>query len=191
MQAFRNSEEFKNELIGLAALHREQDQYIKGEYGKMNGSFKGCSVGCLIYDINKREGTDSSYSDHGFLAEQLGVPEFICRLQDSILEGLPEPLNTEWTERLLKAIPVGVDLTPVLPKFLLGTLDKLPETDRQDVVESIKGVKAVLENRSVTGNPDLAAAEAARAARAARAAAEAAWEQIANDLIELVEDQAA
>lgn len=103
--------------------------------------------------------------------------------------------STEWTERLLKAIPVGVDLTPVLPKFLLGTLDKLPETDRQDVVESIKGVKAVLENWSVTGNPDLAAAEAARAARAARAAAraaaEAAWEQIANDLIELIEDQAA
>ena len=196
MEAFGNSEEFKSELVSLAIQHREQDQYIKGEYGRMNGKFKGCSVGCLVYDINQKKGTKASYGDHAFLAEQLGVPEFICHLQDRIFEGLPEPLNTEWTERLVSAIPVGVDLSPVLPRFLIRTLDRLPETDRKDVADSIKAVRDVLENWAESGVVDVDAAwSAARSAESAAWSAEsaawsaesAAWEQIANDLVELIE----
>jgi hypothetical protein len=171
MQAFHNSEEFKSELHALAIKHREQDQYIKGEYGKMNGKFKGCSVGCLVYNINQKEGTDADFGDHAFLAEKLGVPEFICRLQDSIFENLPEPINTEWTERLINAIPVGANLEPILPRFLLRVLDRLPETDQADVVASIKSVRDVLESWAETGTVDV---EAARSAESAARSAESA-----------------
>ena len=160
LQAFNNDKEFKDQMIAAAISHREKDEYIAGCYAKMNGSFKGCSVGCSLFDVKGIKGIDvgEDYADHALLAKELGIPEFICRLQDSIFEGLPESERLRWTERLFNSIPLGADLTPVLPKFLLKTLDRLPETDIADVVDAVRGVKDVLINWAETGEADIEAA---------------------------------
>ena len=187
LQAFNNDKEFKDQMIAAAISHREQDEYIAGAYAKMNGSFKGCSVGCSLFDVKGIKGIDvgEGYNDHALLAKELGIPEFICHLQDSIFEGLPDSERFKWTERLFNSIPLGVDLTPVLPRFLLKTLDRLPKTDNQDVEDAIKGVKNVLISWAETGIADVEAAWAA--AYSAWSAESVTWEQIANDLIECIE----
>ena len=195
LQAFNNDKEFKDQMIAAAISHREKDEYIAGCYAKMNGSFKGCSVGCSLFDVKGIKGIDvgEDYADHALLAKELGIPEFICHLQDSIFEGLPDSERFKWTERLFNSIPLGVDLTPVLPRFLLKTLDRLPKTDNQDVEDAIKGVKNVLISWAETGIVDAevawSAAESVRSAAesAAWSAESAAWEQIANDLVECIE----
>ena len=203
LRAFNNNKVFQAQMIAAAISHREKDEYIAGAYAKVNGSFKGCSVGCSLFDVKGIKGVDvgEEYNDLALLAKELGIPEFICHLQDSIFEGLPESERLRWTERLFNSIPLGADLTPVLPRFLLKTLDRLPETNRADVVDAIRGVKDVLINWSETGEADIEAARsaagsaarsAARSARSAEGPARsAAWEQIANDLIECVEGAAA
>jgi len=240
LRAFNNNKVFQAQMIAAAISHREKDEYIAGAYAKINGSFKGCSVGCSLFDVKGIKGVDvgEKYNDHALLAKELGIPEFICHLQDSIFEGLPESERFRWTERLFKAIPLGSDLTPVLPRFLLKTLDRLPETDVSDVVDAIKGAKDVLINWAETGEADIEAAwsaaesaesagpaawlaawsaqsaaesagsaaesawsaaesaesaaesaeSAAESAESAESAWSAAWEQIANDLIECIED---
>jgi len=151
-------------------------------------------VGCSLYDVKKIKGVDIEvYSDHSRLAEELGVPEFIVHLQEAVFEGLPDNERFGWTERLFQSIPLGADLSPVLPRFLLKTLDRLPETDRADVVAAIKGVKEVLDNWVSTGEVDVEAARsAARLAESAESAASAAysaaWEEIANDLLSCNEE---
>lgn len=180
MGAFNNDIKFQDQLVEMAVKHRLKDEYIKGTYGKQNGQFKGCSIGCIVYDVNRINDLNISTDDHSKLAISLDIPEFILRLADSIFEGLPEPLNLEWTERWISAIPTGVDLNPVLPRFLLKTLDQLPEIDRTDVVNSINGVKQVLQNWADTGEVNIEAA--------ARASEAAAWEQIADNLISCIEE---
>jgi len=170
LQAFNNDKDFREQMIASAISHREKDEYIAGEYSREDGDFKGCSLGCSLYDVKKIKGVDIEvYSDHSRLAEELGVPEFIVHLQEAVFEGLPDNQRFGWTERLFNSIPLGVDLTPVLPRFLLKTLDRLPETDRADVVAAIKGVKEVLDNWVSTGEVDFEAARSA--ARLAESAA--------------------
>lgn len=181
MKAFHNDPELKQQLIDMAAEHRQADEYIKGAYGEeIDGKFRGCSIGCTIRDINKIHGKKLPINNHTALSEELGIPEFILRFQDSIYERLPEPLNTEWTERLFNAIPLGKDLTPVLPRFLIKTLDRLPETKRPDVVEAIKNLRSVLHGWADKSIVDVAAARAAAwaaadASDASEAADAVAW----------------
>ena len=181
MKAFHNDPELKQQLIDMAAEHRQADEYIKGAYGEeIDGKFRGCSIGCTIRDINKIHGKNLPINNHTALSEELGIPEFILRFQDSIYERLPEPLNTEWTERLFNAIPLGKDLTQVLPRFLIKTLDRLPETKRPDVLAAIKQLRSVLHGWANKSIVDVAAArsaawDAAEAPADASDASEALW----------------
>jgi hypothetical protein len=101
MKAFNNNPELKQQLIDMAAEHRKADEYLKGTYGNTEGTkFRACSIGCTIHDVNKIHGKNLATESHSALSEELGIPEFIFHLQDAIFEGLPEPLNIEWTERI-------------------------------------------------------------------------------------------
>ena len=178
LQAFNNDETFRQQMVEAAVAHRLADEFIAGTYVDHGRStFRGCSVGCSLYDVQVLRGYPrlADYGDHALLARELGLPQFLVRLQDAIFEGLPETERYQWTERLYRAIPVGADLVPTLPKFLLRVLDDLPETDRADVTNAVEGVRVPLREWIATGgvDPD-AAAGAAGAADAAYAAAYAA-----------------
>ena len=175
LKAFNNDAGLKAALIARAKQHRVADEYVKGTYQKKAATFKGCSLGCTVFDINQEKGLSGNIHDYVFLADQLDVPEFITHLQDRLFERLETELSNHWTERLLTAIPVGADLRPVLPVFLLSLLDGLPP-QKGKVKAAIEGVKQVLLTWDKTGQVDAAeAAEAALAAIEATEAARVAW----------------
>jgi hypothetical protein len=219
-QAFHNDPEFKSQLVAAAIEHRKSDDYIAGAYAEGNGRFRGCSVGCSLHDVQKLRGVKVvDHGDHELLAQTLGVPEWLCRLQDSIFEGLPDDKRSRWTERLYAAIPIGADLEPVKHKLAIRCLTRLADaqrkaletaTDDHGLADAIKQVLAALDQviachraevgevecvadwsaaRSAASAAESAAWSAAESAwSAARSAAlSAAWEQEADDLIELLE----
>lgn len=51
MKAFTKSIK-KTEFLAEVRKHRENDQIVQGTYGKENGKWRGCAVGCSIHSIN-------------------------------------------------------------------------------------------------------------------------------------------
>ena len=107
---------------------------------------------------------------------------WLAYLEDSIFESMENGEAQKWPERFLTAIPVGVDLEQIKPKFLLWLLtnkehgciryvdnEKFPE-----VVKAIMQTAAYLGNWIAVGEPDEAARSAARSA-AWSAAESVAW----------------
>lgn len=173
--AFNNDNELKSALVALAKQHREKDEYTAGSYGEKQGStFKGCSVGCTIYDLNLLKNTKIEYSNHSELAKALGIPVFIARIQDCIFEGLPESHRYTWTERLFTAINVGSDLSSVMPKFLKvileNCLERIQRYESKQQKDAVLGVIKVIDDWIETGRP------------AAKAAASACVEACAADI---------
>ena len=171
MQAYNNDIEFKKNLVDMSLAHMEADEFIQGEYGQMNGSFSGCSLGCTIHDVNKIMGLKGDFHDHSFLSDSIGIPLFLTRLQDSVFEGLDIDAARKWTPRFLSSIVEGVDLNPVLPIFLLKLLNNLPEQEIEEVSAAINGSKKILAGWISTGKPDFAAASSAASAASSAAAA--------------------
>ena len=98
--------------------HRQADHIIQGTYGEdSNGYWKGCAVGCSIHSLNRLKGKKFSTSDHSIYETELGIPEWLARLEDTIFEGLPKAEAVKWPERFTQAIPVGADLGPVKCQF--------------------------------------------------------------------------
>ena len=170
MQAYNNDIEFKKSLVDMSEAHMAADEFIQGEYGQMNGSFSGCSLGCTIHDVNKIMGLKGDFNDHSFLSDSIGIPLFLTRLQDSVFEGLDIDAARKWTPRFLSSIVEGVDLNPVLPIFLLKLLNNLPEQEIEEVSAAINGSKKILAGWISTGKPDFAAASSAASSAASAAA---------------------
>ena len=162
--AFNGSETFRQQMIDAADEHERLDHYMAGTYGD---GVKACSVGCSVRSVNKINNKRILRGSHAGLAKNLGIPEFICRLQDTIFEGLPSALRPSFTGKLFRAIKAGADLSAVLPLFLLRVLGGLPEQGRADVVASIKLARDVLQLWADTGFVDATAAHAANAAASA------------------------
>jgi len=190
MKAFGGSKKFKNELLKKALEHRKEDDYISNYYGiyktgKYNiGVFKGCSVGCTIFDIDPAH----EKNDHEFLATKLGVPLFVVHLQDTLFEGKSN--KSAWTYDFLKSINVNSDLTSVLPKILLYIVQLNPSKESyfEKVVkflqswikngfvdkEKVQAAQAEIEAKGAGIAAIWAASEAMAAGQAANWAAEAA-----------------
>ena len=94
MLSFRNDIKVKNKYLKRLKEHRIADEIVKGYYWE-NG--KGCAVGCTVHSNN-----------HRAYEYQLGIPEWLARLEDVIFEGLPNEEAKLWPELFLKSIPVGV-----------------------------------------------------------------------------------
>ena len=94
---------------------------------------------------------------------------FITKIQDTIFEGLSEDESMKWTERLFEAIPVGADLTTVMPKFLLSLMKRnIQNVDKDEDTEAYSAMEEVIKVLSDwvdTGSVDQgAAANATKAA---------------------------
>ena len=84
INSYHGKQSEKDEAIRNAQRHIDQDLLIAGTYGKKNGLFKGCSVGCDAYDITGK----IENAPHAITAEHLGFPEWLEYLRDSIF---PQP----------------------------------------------------------------------------------------------------
>ena len=119
MQAFHNSEEIKKRYLSRVAAHRKADELVRG-IGWENG--KGCAVGCTLEDY-----------DHSKYESELGIPEWLARVEDCLFEGMSESKSHTWPEKFLSAIPVGADLGPIKSKFICILL--------QHSIQSMKAAK--------------------------------------------------
>jgi hypothetical protein len=170
MLSYHNDPAVKAKYVARFAEHRRLDQVIQG-LGFDNG--RGCFVGCTL----------DGY-DHSRFPVELGWPEWLARLADSLFERCPKESAPQFGTDLLDAVPVGVDLGPVRAAFLLTVqrrnLTRLEGSNNANYAikcqVAIQGVIEWLEDGTKDKAVAAAAALAARAAaELAASAAESAW----------------
>ncbi len=173
---FYGDAQLKKTYLARAKKHREDDDFIKGTYGKAVGAtgWKGCAIGCLAHS-----GTNS----HEALSRQIGIPLWLAYLIDSLFEALPEASAKMFPARFIEALPVGTDLTIVYHQFLhwllvdpAGGVIRFVQGDIDEQQrKAIEGV-ASLHLQAINGEAVSAAAWAAASAAAWDAARDAAWD---------------
>lgn len=130
MKAFHNDLKIKAKYLARVAAHREADQLIKGIYWE-NG--RGCGVGCTIHS-----------ADHSLYQTELGIPEWLARVEDTIFEGLPNEQALAWPEQFLSAIRPGADLEKVNAPFMIYLMERvLKNFDNEKYPEVTKVIKEV------------------------------------------------
>ena len=172
----------KKALLKEIKWHRTQDMILQGTYGsEVDGKWRGCAVGCAIHSINRLANKSLATNDHRVYETELGIPEWLARLEDSIFEGLPKEEAIWWPERFIAAVPEGVDLELVRWKFGAWLMQeniarvqklKISESLKEQVLDAIRQVLAVHEAAIKTGKWDESAARSAESA--ARSVAESA-----------------
>jgi len=162
MISYHGDVAIKEKFVLRFAAHRAADEVIQGQ-GFSNG--RGCFVGCTLDNY-----------DHAQFPIQLGWPEWLARLADTIFEGLPKSEAPAFGTALLAAVPVGVDLEPVHFLLAIGRhqvqIERLRGNNEPYAVQCITALEGVIEycKQSLVGYSDESAAESA-----ARSAAESAW----------------
>jgi hypothetical protein len=168
MYAFHGDPAIKQKYLVRVRAHRAADEIIHG-VGWLDG--KGCAIGCTLDNY-----------DHSRYPTELGIPEMLACLEDTIFEGLKNGKAQEWPEQFLEAIRPGADLSRVGWKFLhwLLTESKIGAFDHDLVRDAVQQCAAVIEPLTRGEKADGNAAESARsaamsAARSAESAARSAW----------------
>ncbi len=108
MIAFHGQQEIKNLYLSRVRAHAAADEIIKGCYWE-NG--KGCAVGCTIHG-----------DSHHAYEKELGIPVQIAYLEDTLFENLTNGDAKQFPEKFLSAIPVGANLSHIIPKFFVWLL---------------------------------------------------------------------
>lgn len=155
MKAYHNDPAVKAKYVERFAKHRAADEVIQGT-GFDNG--RGCFVGCTL-DAYK----------HDRFPTELGWPEWLARLADTIFEGVPKEAAPQFGTDLLEAVRPGAELEQARVPFLLfvqrRNLERLknaPEPYGQQCRDVVQVVIDWLE----AGGKDESAASAAWSAAA-------------------------
>ena len=163
LKAFHNDPAVKEKYINRVQAHIAADNLIRG-IGWDNG--KGCAVGCTLEAYN-----------HSRYPIELGIPEWLARVEDTLFEGMSVEKSRTWPLKFLDAIKVGADLEKIKPLFLVMVLESALETfdheEFPDVKNAIQG-SIDLWKRNDIGSQDFLDAARAAARAAAWAAARAA-----------------
>jgi len=109
MKAFHNDQAIKDKYLARVVAHINADNLVRGATGK-NG--KGCAVFCTL-DIY----------DHARYPIELGIPEWLARVEDSLFEKMSIEKSKTWPADFLAAINVGADLEKTKVPFLIMTLE--------------------------------------------------------------------
>lgn len=109
--SFHGSQAVKDKYLARVKAHMAADHLVRG-VGWQGGI--GCAVGCTL----------EAY-DHSRYPIELGLPEWLARLEDACFEGMPLENSRTWPLRFLQAIPVGVDTEPVRNRLAIRRLTRL------------------------------------------------------------------
>jgi hypothetical protein len=174
MKAFHGDEAVKQKYLARLKAHHEADEIIQGT-GWENGH--GCAVGCTL---NKY--------DHVAYEHELGLPQWLARLQDVIFEGLPVGKAQQFAVDFLAAVPIGADVSEVRFKLASARGHKTREAQTANPAAYAKQCVAAIDlviaycddplRTEIQRSAAWSAAESAAAAAAAWSAAEsaaAAW----------------
>lgn len=128
MKAFHNDQKIKDKYLDRVRHHKKMDRLIKGiGWEKFGSTWKGCAVGCTLEDY-----------DHSRYPIELGIPEWLAHVEDSIFESLPTYQAMKWPEKFLSAIPVGADLQTVKAPFLIFVLERTLNTFNHERFPDVK-----------------------------------------------------
>ena len=159
MLSFHNDIKIKEKYVARTDRHLKMDNLIQGD--GWDGT-KGCHVGCTL----------DKY-DHKSYESELGLPEWLARLCDTLHEGQTIEDAKIFFRDFLRSIPVGVDVSKVKHQFCSYLMDCNLEilkdstyTKVDEIRKIILQVKALHDDAVKTGNFDWSAA---------RIAASAAW----------------
>ena len=200
LRTFHGDATLKKKLVAEIRKHKKMDQIVKGTYGRENGVWEGCAVGCSIRSLCNVTGKQLATDDHFLYETEFGIPTAIAHLEDAIFESLRDEQAKEFPLRFIKAVPVGADLSPVIPMFLAWLLDDpkdgvirfadevgkisihtVADLHRRSLIERITD-----EEWTAAWDAASAAASAAAWGAASAAAWDAAWDAQANKLIEII-----
>lgn len=185
LRAFHGDPSIKARYVARMKAHIAADELIKGIYAEgdpKSGTFKACAVGCTLHSGN-----------HAAAETEIGFPQILMHLEDSIFEGLALEDGQNFALEFLECVPVGADLTLVAARWLHWLL-----VDKKDGVIRFAGEReksAILDvgalyARRINGDEPThneweaadavayaarVASDAAYAAHAARVAADAAY----------------
>lgn len=167
MIAYHGKPEVKETYLTRVRAHAAADEIIQGVTWE-NG--KGCAVGCTLHTY-----------DHRRYERELGLPEWLARLEDTIFEGLPNEQAKLFPEQFLSAIPVGANLEPVKWKFCAFLMREniervtalaIGDVLKKQVIDAVRQCLAVHESAIASGKWDESVARSvARSARSAWSAA--------------------
>ena len=169
----------KAAFLAEISKHEAADALVKGTYGRMNGAFKGCAIGCSLYSLNVLHGESPADAaqrtgDHDRIPTELGWPLWLAYAEDTIFERLPTDLSKTWPRRLAEAVPVGVTVPDiVLAKVFHWTLMNarfgvINCADAESTKDAVRKMGALFE-RTIAG-------ENVPGAEWNEAAARAAWD---------------
>jgi hypothetical protein len=137
------NQKLKTLMIDEIKAHQEADQIIQGTYGKENGKWKGCAVGCSIHSLNLKLKKDYSTSDHSVYETAFGIPSELAYLEDELFEEMEIEDAKKWPLRFMQAIPVKTDLSHVIAKFVIWQFE--------DKKYGLKNIKEVKEDKEAYG----------------------------------------
>lgn len=125
MLSYHNDESIKEKYLARIDAHYAADEIIKGQYWEGG---KGCAVGCTIHS-----------NQHDAYELELGLPEWLARLEDTLFEGLENDKAKEFPRQFLDAIPVGANLESVKWKFcafiLQENIERVLSLDLDDALK--------------------------------------------------------
>ena len=190
MRAFHNDEVVKQKYLKRVDLHIKADNLIRGTGWK---SGRGCAVGCTLENY-----------DHKLYESELGIPEWLARLEDTLFENMSLKKSKTWPKVFLETINVGAYLEKVKVPFIvflmrknIETLDSLKVDEKYaNVIDSISQSKhAVYQMIEAQESGDEAKIQAAEsvawsAESAARSVARSvAFDEYADKLLELLKSE--
>ena len=185
--AFHNDPAIKAKYLARVENHILMNNLVHGK-GWEGG--RGCAVGCTL----------EAY-DHARYPTELGIPEWLARLEDSLFEGMSLEKSKTWPRDFLAAIRPGDDLERIKAPFMISVLRSALATQEAntnfdaaafpDVAASIEGVKNVIRETIVLWEAEGSAAwsaawSAASAASAARSAQYAKFDYFADELLAII-----
>lgn len=153
MQSFLNDPQLKKDLLAEVEKHRLADDFVAGTYGKeLNGRFVGCVVGCSIESLNRIRGKKFRTWNHKAY-EDIGIPEWLAKVQDVVYEGLPSDRKSLWAEQSWKSMPVGINLDRLKDPFMILVLRSTYDTfDHQRFPNIKSAIDRVIELYEVCGS---------------------------------------
>lgn len=122
LRAFHGSLEIKGKYLNRVMAHAAADRFVQGVTWKKG---RGCAIGCTLENYN-----------HALYETELGIPEWLARVEDMIFEKMPKDKAMEWPTKFLSAINPGADLEKTKAPFLIKIMErnlKSLETCKYDV----------------------------------------------------------
>lgn len=131
LKAFLNDPKIKTKYLSRVCAHAKADEIVRGIYWEED---RGCAVGCTIHSSN-----------HNAYETELGIPEWLARVEDQLFEGVSMEYAKTWPVSFLKSINTGANLEKIKGPFLIYVLTEVLSTidnvKYADVTKSIKTVQ--------------------------------------------------